>query len=147
MSVRLSLIVPAYNEAARIDQTLDSITGCLEDRAIPYEVIVVADGNDGTRELLMRTRPEPKLFTVLGSPERRGKGYGIRTGVALAKGSIIGFVDADGKTPIEEIEKILPFLEQGFDVVIGSRGQPGSVIEVPQPLYRRIGSRLFGLAM
>jgi dolichyl-phosphate beta-glucosyltransferase len=64
-----------------------------------------------------------------------------------AKGSIIGFMDADYKTPIEEIEKMLPWLGNGYEIVIGSRALRGSQIEVPQPFYRRWGSQLFGVVM
>ena len=67
--------------------------------------------------------------------------------MARARGRIVGFVDADDKTPIEEMDKLLPWLERGFDVVIGSRGLADSQVEVPQAAYRRLGSRAFGLAM
>ncbi len=67
--------------------------------------------------------------------------------MARAKGGVVGFVDADYKTPIEEMEKLLPWLERGADVVIGSRGMADSRVEVPQPFYRRIGSRGFGVFM
>jgi dolichyl-phosphate beta-glucosyltransferase len=84
---------------------------------------------------------------VIGGPQRGGKGKGIRDGVALGRGRIIGFVDADYKTPIDEIEKLLPWLDKGFDVAIGSRAVADSHIERPQPWYRRIGSRAFGAGM
>src|SRR5205823_3343742 len=75
------------------------------------------------------------------------KGIGIREAVRLAKGNIIGFADADNKTPIEEFEKFLPLLAGDSDVVIGSRAGPQARIERPQPLHRRLGSKAFGLAM
>src|SRR5262249_10823595 len=81
------------------------------------------------------------------SPERCGKGKGIRQGVARARGQIIGFADADYKTPIEELAKILPWFERGYDVVIGSRGVADAAIGGPQPLYRRLGSQAFAVAM
>ena len=67
--------------------------------------------------------------------------------MAQARGSVVGFVDADDKTPIEELDKLLPWLEQGYDVVIGSRGLAESRIEVAQRWYRRLGSRAFGVLM
>jgi dolichyl-phosphate beta-glucosyltransferase len=144
----LSIIVPAYNEAGRIEGTLEAIVGYLRTQRPSFEVIVVADGDDGTRakaEAFAARAGAP--VQVTGSVSRRGKGRGIREGVALSRGQIVGFVDADYKTPIEEIEKLLPCLHDGYDVVIGSRAQSDSRVEVAQPLYRRVGSRVFGVAM
>ena len=67
--------------------------------------------------------------------------------MALARGQVIGFADADYKTPIEELAKLLPWLEKGYDIVIGSRNVTESAIEHAQPLYRRLGSRGFGICM
>ncbi len=143
----LSLILPAYNEAARIRQTIEQTRVYLERRRIVHEIIVAADGDDGTREVVAdMARIDPRL-SVLGSLERRGKGRGIRLGVARAVGRIIGFADADFKTPIEEIDKILPWFREGYDIVIGSRGVADSRIETPQPLHRRLGSRAFAAVM
>ena len=143
----LSLVVPAYNEAGRIRQTLEAMRSHLAARGLDYEVIVAADGDDATRDIVAQMSRDDGRLSVLGGPERRGKGRGIRLGVARARGRVVGFVDADDKTPIEEMDKMLPWLEQGFDLVIGSRGLADSRVEVPQPLYRRVGSRVFGLAM
>ena len=141
----LSIVVPAYNEAGRIVETLEAIDGYLGQRGSSYELIVVADGNDGTREKAQEFAARSKApIQVRGSGARGGKGRGIREGVALSSGRIVGFVDADYKTPIEEIEKVLPWLQDGYDVAIGSRATSESRIEVPQPLYRRNGSRAFG---
>lgn len=144
---QLSLIVPAYNEARRIRSTLQAIRAHLERKAWDYEILVAADGDDGTREVASEMARGDERLSVFGSPERGGKGRGIRQGVARAKGAFIGFVDADDKTPIEEMDKLLPWLDQGFDVVIGSRAMSDSCVEVPQPLYRQIGSRVFGVFM
>lgn len=143
----VSVIVPAYNEVHRMARTIGEITAYFEKRQSTCEVIVSADGNDGTRELVADiARTDPRL-QVIGSVVRRGKGYGIRQGVALAQGKIIGFVDADNKTPMDEYDKVEPLLHTGYDIVIGSRGLPEAVIERPQPWYRRMGSRGFGLFM
>jgi dolichyl-phosphate beta-glucosyltransferase len=112
-----------------------------------YEIIVCADGTDGTRELVAERARRDLRLSVLGSASRGGKGRAIRLGVANARGGIIGFLDADYKVTIEEIGKVLPWFDQGFDIVIGSRGLSDSTIEVPQPFYRRLGSQGFGLAM
>jgi dolichyl-phosphate beta-glucosyltransferase len=153
----LSVIVPAYNEARTIARTLGSIRRYLDAQNYPggYEVIVSADGDDGTREAAaafgkQAVAEDPRLagrFDVIGSTQRGGKGRGIRNGVLRARGQIIGFCDADYKTPIEELDKLLPWLDRGFDVAIGSRKVGDSKVEVPQALYRRVGSRAFGVVM
>jgi len=139
----LSLIVPAYNEAQSIRATLADFQAYLDTQPWDYQIIVSADGNDGTREIVAElARQDPRLG-VLGSPERGGKGRGIRLAMSHCRGRIIGFADADNKTPIEELDRILPCFDEGYDVVIGSRGQADSRIERYQPLHRRIGSRGF----
>ena len=143
----LSIIIPAYNEARTIVGTLTAVRDYLDRQGKTYEIIVSADGNDGTRERAREFAGADTRYTVLGSAKRGGKGRGVREGIHAARGEVIGFVDADYKTPIEEIEKILPGFAEGFDIVIGSRGVGQSKIERKQKLYRRIGSRVFALGM
>jgi dolichyl-phosphate beta-glucosyltransferase len=143
----LSLVVPAYNEAATIARTLGLMRDYLLTRDYKWEIIVSADGTDGTREKATEFAGGDSRFAVIGSPERRGKGRGVRDGMLQAKGQIIGFVDADYKTPIEEIEKILPAFDERFDVVIGSRRAAGADIVKAQKLYRRLGSKVFAAVL
>ena len=143
----LSLILPAYNEVGRIRQTIQQTRTYLDRRGIAHEIIVAADGDDGTREAVAEMARSDSRLRVLGSVQRSGKGRGIRLGVQQATGHIIGFTDADFKTPIEEIDKLLPWFCEGYDIVIGSRAVAESRIENPQPLYRQLGSRVFALAM
>jgi dolichyl-phosphate beta-glucosyltransferase len=143
----LSLILPAYNEARSIGHTLDEVRAYLEGQDYRYEIIVAADGDDGTRELVVQRYGVDPRVSVLGSPERGGKGRGIRLGVARAGGEVVGFMDADNKTPIGDLANVLPWLQRGYDVVIGSRALQGSRIEVAQPIHRRLGSKAFGLVM
>jgi dolichyl-phosphate beta-glucosyltransferase len=89
---------------------------------------------------------DPRL-TVVGNDDRRGKGYGVRQGMELARGEIVGFVDADNKTPITEFDLFEPHFVNGAEVVIGSRAMTASRIERPQPWYRRIGAKVFALGM
>ncbi len=143
----LSLVVPAYNERAAIGRSLDGLQAYLDRQPYAYEILVSADGDDGTREYVRdRAREDPRL-RVMGEPSRRGKGRGIREAVAVAGGCFIGFTDADDKTPIDDLDTLWPWFTQGYDVVIGSRGLAGSRVEVPQPIYRRLGSQCFGLVM
>jgi dolichyl-phosphate beta-glucosyltransferase len=143
----LSIIVPAYNEAASIRRTLIAMRDFLDALGIRYEVILAADGNDATPVIAAEFAAQWPNLQITALPGRHGKGHGIRRGVGLATGEIVGFVDADYKTPIEEVTKLLPYLSQGFDVAIGSRATSGSRIERAQPWYRRIGSRGFAIVM
>ncbi len=143
----LSVVVPAYNEARRIAGTLASMKAFLDRQGYGYEVIVSADGVDGTREAASAFADGDARFHVIGSPERGGKGRGVRNGVLRARGEVIGFIDADYKTPIEEIDKLLPPLRDGWDLAIGSRAVGESKIEKHQPLYRRVGSKAFAAVM
>ncbi len=143
----VSLIIPAFNEAARIRATVEDALHYFDRKGIACEIIVSADGTDGTREAALTLAALRSNIKVIGQPERRGKGRGIRDGVGVATGDVIGFVDADNKTPISEFDKVEPLLADECDVVIGSRGLRASRIEHAQPLYRRLGSRGFGLFM
>jgi dolichyl-phosphate beta-glucosyltransferase len=141
-AVDVSLILPAYNEVLAIPKTIADAVRYFTSRSLSYEIIVAADGSDGTRELVRALgRTDPALHAI-GDAQRRGKGRGIREAVAEASGNIIGYADADNKVPIEEFEKFRPLLAQGVDVVIGTR-RGGASIEKPQPLYRRLGSSGF----
>jgi dolichyl-phosphate beta-glucosyltransferase len=143
----LTVIVPAYNEARTIESTVTAVAAHLERRFSFFEIIVRADGDDGTRERVAALAAKDPRISVGGAVERRGKGRGIREGVARSRGAIVGFVDADYKTPIEEIDLLLPWFDEGYDVVIGSRALGDSRIEVAQPRHRQLGSAVFGLAM
>jgi dolichyl-phosphate beta-glucosyltransferase len=83
----------------------------------------------------------------MGTAQRRGKGIGIREAVLQSQGTIIGFSDADNKTPIEEFDKFVPLLSENWTIVIGSRAEPQSTIEQAQPLHRRWGSKGFAVLM
>ncbi|MCS6866093.1 MAG: glycosyltransferase family 2 protein [Gemmataceae bacterium] len=143
---RLSLVIPAFNEVATIQRTLRAIQTYLEPRGYKYELIVAADGTDGTREAAAALRSEMPV-SVLGQPQRRGKGRGVREGMLAATGDICGFLDADYKVTIEEIEKVLPWFQHGYDIVIGSRKVAGAAINAQRPWYRRLGSTGFALLM
>ena len=138
----ISLILPAFNEARVIPQTIAEAVRYFTTAGLSYEIIVAADGTDGTREVVRRLAIENPALHAIGDDARRGKGRGIREAVERASGAIVGYADADNKVPIQELDKFRPWLEQGTEVVIGTR-RGGATIERPQPLYRRIGSRGF----
>jgi dolichyl-phosphate beta-glucosyltransferase len=135
----ISLILPAYNEARAIPLTIAEAVRYFNSHGLLYEIIVAADGSDGTREVVGELAKDNPALRAIGHAERRGKGRGIREAVHLASGRIIGYADADNKVPVEEFEKFRPLLDGGVDVVIGTR-RDGATIEKAQPLYRRAGS-------
>jgi dolichyl-phosphate beta-glucosyltransferase len=142
MTPDISLILPAYNEARIIPATIGEAVDYFGARGLSYEIIVAADGVDGTREIVRKMAEANLRLAAIGSDQRRGKGLGIREAVALAKGAIIGYADADNKVPIDEFDKFRPILAGGTEVVIGTR-RKGATIEKKQPLYRRVGSEGF----
>lgn len=142
----LSVIVPAYNESGRIEPSLTKILTYLHQQTYSWELLVVDDGSrDDTVavvEALLKGEPNAR---VISYKPNRGKGYAVRTGVLAAQGHWVVFLDADLSTPPEEIEKALGYLNQGYDMVIGSRALPDSKIETKAPPLRRLGTAIFNL--
>ena len=138
----ITLILPAYNEAAAIERTIRQAQQYFDSRGYSHEIIVAADGCDGTRETAAALGAR-----VIGGPGRRGKGRGIREAIAIATGRYAGYADADNKVPIEEFDKIHAWLERGAEVVIGTRAAAESQIERAQPWFRRAGSAAFNLTV
>lgn len=139
----VSLILPAFNERQRILATLKEALAFFESASIPFEIIVAADGEDGTGDLVRRTFQADPRIHVISSKERRGKGKGVQQGVQHAAGKYIGYTDADNKTPITEFARFLPELEKGIEVVIGTRWDHSSQDAHPRKWYRAIGSKVF----
>lgn len=140
----LSIIIPAYNEEKRLLPTLVKICVYLSNQGFPYEIIVVDDGStDNTLQMVRNFACLDKHVIVLANEQNSGKGYSVKKGMLSAKGEYIFFTDADLSTPIEEIEKCLPYLANGYDVVIGSRSMPESDITVHQPWYREKMGKIF----
>ena len=117
-----SIIIPAYNESARLGATLDRVLEHIGAQHWDAEVIVVNDGSrDDTAEMVLaRSRANPGLRLV-ENPGNRGKGYSVRNGMLKAAGEIRLFTDADLSSPIEEANKLFAAIEAGADVAIGSR--------------------------
>src|SRR5688572_22128894 len=104
----VSLILPAYNERQRIARTITQARHYFLRRGLSHEIIVAADGTDGTGELVRGLARSMPNLDVLGGPKRRGKGCGIRQAVRVANGLLVGFSDANSKTTIDEFDKVLP---------------------------------------
>jgi dolichyl-phosphate beta-glucosyltransferase len=147
----LSIVIPAYNESARLGKSLEIIFRYLIENYPESEVIVVDDGStDDTIAVAERGIRESHGISASVIPVKpnRGKGFAVRTGLLAAKGAIGLFTDADLSTPIEETKKLVDEIEMGdFDVVFGSRAIDRSLIGVHQPWRREQGGRLFNLVV
>lgn len=141
----LSIIIPAYNEEERILPTLESVCTYLSKQDYLSEVIVVDDGSvDNTLKKINEFSNSKDGIILLKNKINKGKGYSVKRGMLAANGRYIFFTDADLSTPIEEIDKCLPYLNaKGYDVVIGSRSIPGADIMVHQPWYREKMGKIF----
>lgn len=124
--------------------TLERVCEYLSTKDFPYEIVVVDDGStDNTLQITKSIANNNNHINVLSNERNSGKGYSVRRGMLSARGEYVFFTDADLSTPIEEIEKCLPYLVNGYDVVIGSRSMPGADIIVHQPWYREKMGKIF----
>jgi len=139
---RLSVVIPAYNEAVRLPPTLRRLSAYLASR--PHEILVVDDGSrDGTADAA-RSTDCPGL-QILRTELNRGKGHAVRRGMLAARGERCLMTDADLSTPIEDLARLERSLDEGCDVAIGSRALPGADVQVHQPWYRENAGRAFNL--
>ena len=147
MSLPLSIIVPAYNEADRLGESLKTILTYLEQSNPTAEIIVVDDGsNDKTANIAEQVLAgKPNVASrVIRYEQNRGKGFAVRTGLLAARGEIAVFSDADLSTPIEETQKLVEPIETGeIDVAFGSRALDRSLIGTHQPWRREQSGKVF----
>ena len=140
----LSVVIPAYNESARLPATLARLRDYLDSAGDPYQVIVVDDGSrDDTVAQAEATAATWPQMCVLRLPRNMGKGAAVRAGMLAASGELRLFTDADLSAPIEELPKLRERLSPACQVVIGSRAVAGSVIEEHQPGRRETMGRVY----
>jgi dolichyl-phosphate beta-glucosyltransferase len=140
----LSIVIPAYNEEFRIVATVRDIVEYCRAGTRCFEVILVDDGSqDGTTRVSRLLAEELREVRLIRLAANHGKGYAVRTGVINAVGRTILFADADGATPISEIERLENALDGGADVAVGSRALRASGIQVEAKLYRHLIGRTF----
>jgi len=141
---KYSIVIPAFNESARIPATLASVVECVRSQGWAAEVLVVNDGSLDTTAAVVRefarTAPEVRL---LENSENRGKGYSVRAGMLEARGEIVMFTDSDLSAPIEEADRLFAAIEGGADIAIGSRWLESGRQTHRQPLYRQFFGRCF----
>jgi dolichyl-phosphate beta-glucosyltransferase len=145
----LSIIIPAYNEQARLPSTLQTVTQYLAAREWSFcEILVVDDGsNDGTVAAAEVYAKQGHPVRILKNPGNRGKGYAVRNGMLDAKGEWLLFSDADLSTPIEEFEKLYAATGATIPIAIGSRALDRSLIGVHQSQFRERAGQVFNFVM
>ena len=139
----ISIVVPAFNEASRIGDSMNKINAFITQSQLSIEFIVVDDGSaDNTAEIVRKSQVEG--LRLIQNDRNRGKGYTVRAGVLAASGKYVLFTDADLSAPIEELHKLLDVaVKEGFDIVIGSRAVDRKYIERHQSGFRELGGILF----
>lgn len=138
--MQISVIIPAYNEENRITPTIHSVANYL-DRLFPNEneIIIVLDGSkDNTLEVVTELAKKYKQIKIIDNKINQGKGAVVTQGILESVGEYVLFMDADNSTHIDELDKILPVIKKGIDVVIGSRDMKGSKVEVRQARYKEL---------
>ncbi len=143
-----SIVIPAYNEAARIGATLERVLSFVRQQGWDAEVIVVNDGSrDKTAEIVQSFAAKNPILHLVENPGNHGKGYSVRNGMLQARGRIILFSDADLSSPIEESLKLFAALDGGADVAIGSRWLRAEMQTQRQPLHRQLFGRIFNILL
>jgi glycosyltransferase involved in cell wall biosynthesis len=144
MDSKLSIIVPAYNEAARIEASLIRMLQFVDEAELDAEIIVVDDGSsDDTCEVVRSLAPDDKRLSLLQQPKNMGKGAAVKAGMLQASGDLLLFSDADLSTPIEDVRILIDHLSDSCPIAIGSRGLKNSNLEVRQPFYREMMGKTF----
>ncbi|HEX5888864.1 MAG TPA: dolichyl-phosphate beta-glucosyltransferase [Pyrinomonadaceae bacterium] len=151
MSASLSIVIPAYNEAVRLGNTLLAVVDYLRKSWPDAEVIVVDDGSADDTAGIARSifSDSGSLRTsVISYKSNLGKGRAVRLGLLAARGDVALFSDADLSTPITEAPKLVePIMSGQYDVTFGSRALDRKLIGVHQPWRREQGGRVFNLAV
>jgi dolichyl-phosphate beta-glucosyltransferase len=144
--VRLSVVIPAFNEQGRLPDTVARIREFLDSEDESYELVLVDDGSsDGTLEYMRSAAASSPGIRVVAVTPNRGKGRAVAEGVAATVGDLVLFSDADLSTPIEEVRKLMAALQSGADVAIASRAKRGSEIVISQPALRVLMGKVFNL--
>ena len=139
----LSIVVPAFNEEARVASSLERLIAFFEPRRA-FEILVVDDGSrDGTAAIVSGLAERCPSVRLIQHVRNQGKGAAIRTGMLEARGTMEVFSDADLPLPPDEIERMASLLEQGYDVIIASRGLGAEYIQAGRSPVRRVISRVF----
>jgi dolichyl-phosphate beta-glucosyltransferase len=145
---KYSIVIPAYNESARLGATLEKVLAYVHGQGWDAEVIVVNDGSrDNTAEIVQAYSAKDAALRLVENPGNHGKGYSVRNGMLHARGKIVLFSDADLSSPIEEAPKLFQALDSGADIAIGSRWLRAETQTQRQPLHRQVFGRIYNLIL
>ena len=144
--IYLSVVIPAYNEEKRLAKTLEAVDAYLKNQSYSYEIVVVSDGSkDKTAEVVENLKSKIANLRLINNKKNQGKGFVVRQGMMESLGEYRVFTDADNSTSIDQIEKMWPEFEKGYDVVVGSRDIKGAIFDPPQPPFRIFVGDIFRL--
>lgn len=144
-AVHLSVVIPAYNEERRLPRTLDDVIRYLLTQSYAAEIVIVDDGSsDGTVRVAKEREGAAVPIRLVTQPDDRnhGKGAAVRLGMAAARGAHRLFMDADNSTTLDQVERFWPFVDEGYDVVIGSRDVKGAEVVVHQSWTKELAGNL-----
>ena len=143
-SPRLSFVLPIYNEAKNLERLFEVLVPCAESLGESFEMLCVDDGSrDDSLSMLKQVAATDERFRVEALPENRGKGAAVRHGMLAARGEKAIFMDADLSTDLKATGHLLAELENGSDVVLGSRHEASSRISRHQPFLRELLGKCF----
>lgn len=145
--IYISIVVPAFNEERRLPPTLIDMIDFFDSRGASYEIIVVNDGSwDATSSVVKKFERVRNMVRIIDLPQNYGKGYAVKFGVLNSRGSRVLIADADGATPISEIERLERALDEHADIAIGSRAIASEETKVSTSIHRRLFGRVFNFA-
>lgn len=152
MNKTLTIVIPAYNESKRILKNLIEIDSYISKKSLKnlVKTIIVNDGStDDTEEVVNNWISEKSQseFSLIGYTKNRGKGYAIKEGFLNSKSDFILYTDADGASPIEEVEKLLDAISEGYDVACGSRVMENESSSVKMAIKRRFIGLMFHIIL
>ncbi|RLI85465.1 MAG: dolichol-P-glucose synthetase [Archaeoglobales archaeon] len=140
--MKVSVILPTYNEAERIENTVNVVKRYLDDLGYDYEIIIAEDGStDGTDEIARRLSENDSRIVHIHSDERLGRGKALTNAIKHAKGEIVAYIDVDLSTDIKHLKELFNSILEGYDVATGSRLIEGS--ETERPLKRDLASKVY----
>jgi dolichyl-phosphate beta-glucosyltransferase len=140
----LSIVIPAYNEELRLPATLERLAEYLPTLGLQTELLIVDDGSrDRTAAVAASFAAKITGLRVLANGTNRGKGYSVRHGMLEAVGELVLFTDADLSAPIEESDKLISALKNGYDVAIGSRALNRGLISTHESVFREFAGIIF----
>lgn len=148
MATVYSIVIPAYNESARIVPTLEKVLAHIARQNWSAEVLVVNDGSrDNTAEVVKGFAARHSNVRLIENPGNRGKGYSVRNGMTQATGDVLLFTDADLSSPIYEADRLFAEIANGADVAFGSRWLNANTQTERQPILRQIAGRVYNILL